>query len=68
MYFSHTNQSGTDLKIIIRNFTYQNYLFPIFYVTHALFKKKPPNNITGIIKVGANAKATCKFGAKQDII
>ena len=38
------------------------------FITHALFKKKPPNNITGIIKVGAKARATCRFGAKQDII
>ena len=32
------------------------------------FRKNPPKIMTGIMKVGANAKATFKFGAIQDII
>ena len=39
-----------------------------FKKAYSSFKKNPPKIIVGIINVGANANATCRFGARQEIM
>ena len=53
------NKKNKIYVCIIKNFVKKTY---------SSFKKNPPKIIVGIINVGANANATCKFGARQEII